>query len=140
MRLFYAGIIPLLFMQEAYAAEQKAMSTPPVMIGQVLLGLTLVVGLILLMAWVLKKLGHGGVGYSKAMRVVATLPLSTREKATLVQVGDKQILLGVAPGRVNCLHVFDEPAIKLDDSTSGSGPHSDFSGRFKEILSQRMGR
>lgn len=126
----------------AFAIDEveAAMSTPPVMLGQVVLGLLFVVAVILLLAWVLKKLGHGGGSYSKSMRVVATLPLGTREKAALVQVGEQQFLLGVTPGRVNCLHVFDEPVITESSRAEHLASTADAAKKFKEILKQKMGR
>jgi flagellar protein FliO/FliZ len=144
MRFTFAFLLPMLLtLNVAAAADKVAPSTPPVMLGQVVLGLLFVVGIILLLAWVLKKMGHGVGGYSRSMRVIATLPLGTREKAALVQVGDKQILLGVAPGRVNCLHVFDEPVVSQEEAPSGPaafGANSDFAKKFKEVLKQRTGR
>jgi flagellar protein FliO/FliZ len=43
-----------------------------------------------------------------------------RERAVLVQVGEQQFLLGVGPGNVRILHIFDEPAVT---STSSSTPN-----------------
>ncbi|WP_172600428.1 FliO/MopB family protein [Sulfurivermis fontis] len=37
------------------------------------------------------------------------VPVGQRERVVLIQVGNKQLLLGVAPGRVQTLHVLDEP-------------------------------
>jgi flagellar protein FliO/FliZ len=65
----------------------------------------------------------------------------------LVQVGGKQLLLGVAPGRVNTLHVLDEPiatdqlkarasaATPQADSADGSPQRPD----FKAILKRSLG-
>lgn len=144
MRLHVLTLIALLVGNPVLAAEKAntSIATPPVMLGQVALALIFVVGTILLLAWILKKLGHGGGTHSRAMRVVASLPLGTREKAALIQVGDQQILVGIAPGRVSCLHVFEEQVIVPSDlSGPPSGSFSnDFAGKFKDILSQRMGR
>ncbi len=144
-----AGLTVFLLTAPALAAKQTAeetaakMTAPPVALGNVALGLIFVVALILLLAWILKKLGHGGGVHSKNMRTIATLPVGARERAVLVQVGEQQILLGVAPGRVNCLHVFDTPVITPTPNSGGaSGPlsGSDIATKFKEILNQKMGR
>lgn len=124
----------------AAESEKAAMATPPVMLGQVFLGLLLVVGMILGMAWLLKRMGGGGYAQGKSMKVVAALSLGAREKAVLVQVGDKQMMLGVAPGRVNCLHVFDEPIVPPPTDSEGSHTSGEFAGRFKEVLAQRLSR
>jgi len=51
-----------------------------------------------------------GVGRSLGgnMQVVSSIGLGQRERAVLLQVGDQQILVGVAAGNVRTLHVFDE--------------------------------
>jgi len=66
------------------------------------------------------------------MRVVASLALSARERAVLVQCGDKQLLLGVAPGSVQLLAQFDEAVIE-----PGSAPKGEFANRLAQILQQK---
>ena len=63
----------------------------------------------------------------------------------LIQVGAQQLLLGVAPGRVNTLHVLAEP-VRTDDAQRGGGadelsPSSSSSPRpdFKSILKRSLG-
>ncbi len=46
------------------------------------------------------------------MRVVASLSLSARERLVLVQAGEQQLLLGVAPGRVNLIEKYEQPLIE----------------------------
>ncbi len=76
---------------------------------QVLLALVLVLFLIVGMAWLMRRIGGltqvgGGV-----VRVLGGVPVGQRERVVLIQVGSRQLLLGVAPGRVQTLHVLDEP-------------------------------
>lgn len=80
----------------------------------VLLGLLFVLGVIFALAWLVKQYNNSGLMGSRAMKIVASLPLGTRERAVLIEVGEKQILVGVAPGSVNALHVFDEKVIEAD--------------------------
>lgn len=46
-------------------------------------------------------------GAQQAMRVLAELPLGLGAKAVTVQIGSKQLILGVAPGYVRTLHVLE---------------------------------
>ena len=101
-------------------------------LGQLLAGLVLVLVLFLALAWLVKRSGMAG-GFSQGgMKVVANLPLGARERAVLVQLGDKQLLLGVAPGRVNLLESFDTPVVKPD---AASQPP--FSNWLKKAIDQR---
>lgn len=99
------------------AAEPAARSTDVLTaeaILQMVLGLGLVVGVILLLAWGLRRLSN--LHPSGKMKVVATLPLGTRERAMLIEVGDRQVLLGVAPGRVSLLADYPDKVIETDSA------------------------
>lgn len=77
--------------------------------GQMLVSLLLVVGLIGGLFVVMKRLQVRG-GASGAIRVLAAQSLGTRERAVLVEVAGRQVLVGVAPGRVQTLLVIGEQA------------------------------
>ncbi len=86
---------------------------------QVLLALILVLALIVGMAWLMRRIGGltqvgGGV-----VRVLGGVPVGQRERVVLIQVGSQQLLLGVAPGRVQTLHVLEEPINVSAASASG---------------------
>jgi flagellar protein FliO/FliZ len=70
--------------------------------------------------------------------VLADVPLGQKERAVLLKVGAQQILLGVAPGRVNTLHVLAEPIEIAKPSTGGSG---DAAGNtFRNVLMRSLGK
>ncbi|GGO85004.1 hypothetical protein GCM10011348_32550 [Marinobacterium nitratireducens] len=100
------------------------------MLGQLLIGLVVVVIAILLVLWVLKRFTAIG-GHHRDMKVIAVLPLGTREKAVLVQVGARQLLLGVAPGRVSLLERFEEPVIVPPQS-------GQFGAKLREAFAQQQ--
>lgn len=112
----------------AYSAGDP-MSLASIM--QLLLGLGLVLGTIFLMAWLLRKVTLLP-GQHRKLRVVAALSLGNRERAVLVQVGDKQLLLGVAQGQVRLLKSFDTPVIEPE-----TGADSAFSKKLSQYLSKR---
>lgn len=77
-------------------------------VAQLLLGLLLVLALILILAWLLKRLPILP-NQQQPLKVIASLHLGHRERAVLVQVGDEQILLGVAQGHVSLIKKLDQP-------------------------------
>ncbi|GAB4288863.1 MAG: flagellar biosynthetic protein FliO [Thiohalomonadaceae bacterium] len=102
---------------------------------QVLLALVLVLLLIVGMAWLMRRMGGltqvgGGV-----VRVLGGVPVGQRERVVLIQVGNKQLLLGVAPGRVQTLHVLDEPI----SVTTAPGGNDSFAERLTAAL-KKSGR
>ena len=58
-----------------------------------------------------KRFGGVQLSMGKGMKVVTTLPLGVKEKLALVQVGSKQILVGVTPGQITRIEVFEEPIL-----------------------------
>lgn len=98
---------------------------------QLILGLGLVIGLILLLAWLVRRMGGAGFAGS-GMKVIATLPLSARERVVLVEAGGKQLLLGVAPGQVTLLASYDEPLLDAQALNSCT-----FAERLKEAMARR---
>jgi flagellar protein FliO/FliZ len=102
-------------------------------LGQFVFGLLVVVGMILALAWMLRRMNRIQGGVQGRMRILAGLPLGSRERVVLVQVGDEQILLGVAPGRVSRLHVLEHPL-----ETKSVEPENDES--FRKRLAAAMQR
>lgn len=138
----------------AHAADQpfaapeaaKAASTSAAGgLAQVTLSLILVLAAVFASAWLVRRLRTFGRPGAGAVRIVADVALGTKERAVLIQVGAQQLLLGVAPGRVNTLHVLAEP-VRTDDAQRGGGgdelsPSSSPSPRpdFKSILKRSLG-
>ncbi|MDH5485125.1 MAG: flagellar biosynthetic protein FliO [Gammaproteobacteria bacterium] len=71
------------------------------------MGLAVVIALILGLAWVLRKYGRLPATNQVEMKILGGLSLGTRERAILIEVDNTRLLIGVAPGRVNMLHVLD---------------------------------
>jgi flagellar protein FliO/FliZ len=114
-------------------------------LAQVTLSLILVLGAVFASAWLVRRLRNFGRPGAGAIQIVADVALGTKERAVLIQVGAQQLLVGVAPGRVNTLHVLAEP-VRTNDAQRGGGadelsPSSSPSPRpdFKSILKRSLG-
>jgi flagellar protein FliO/FliZ len=121
-----------------YAAEKqegaRTLSESPLSamsLLQTVMGLVLVLGCIVLVAWLLKRTTSFHTAANGKMRVIAGLPLGTRERAVLVQIGDEQLLLGVTPQQVNLLHKLEKPL------AADSRERPDFAGKLRQIMQQR---
>ena len=134
--------IPLLFCLPTLASAQTdAGETLPrtgdlfslSYLGQVALSLALVIALLVGALWVIRRMNGVGTAVGGQMRVVSSMGLGQRERAVLVNVGGQHILLGVAPGRVATLHVFDEAPVADDEPPA---PQVSFS----EVWSNVMGK
>lgn len=135
-----------------FAAPQAAQLAPTASAGslaQVTLSLLLVLAAVLAAGWVVRRLKGLRGTHAAAITVIADLPLGTKEHAVLVQVADQQLLLGVAPGAVNLLHVLATPIEAREIAGLGSGAsglgqsEASLSARapvsFKAILKRSLG-
>jgi flagellar protein FliO/FliZ len=138
----------------AHAAEQpfaapdaaKAVSASPAAgLAQVTLSLMLVLAAVFAAAWVVRRMRNFGRPGAGAINIIADIALGQKERAVLIQVGAQQLLVGVAPGRVNTLHVLAEP-VRTNDAQRGGGgdelsPSSSPSPMpdFKSILKRSLG-
>ncbi len=70
-------------------------------------GLIVVLGLLLGLAWLVKRyMTTPGIGGKSRVQVVGGVSLGPRERAVIVEVEGERLLLGVAQGNVRLLHVL----------------------------------
>ncbi len=98
----------------ARAQESAPRLDPGAQLVQVLGGLALVLALVGGLAWAVRRFGQGRLLGGGDLRLVGGLSLGARERLVVVQVGRTQLVLGVAPGRVQTLHVLDTPLEPAD--------------------------
>jgi len=85
--------------------------SPAFGIMQMLLGLALVLALIVLASWALKRFGAGATSSVSAIKVLTAASVGPRERVVLVEISDTWLVLGVAPGRVSALHQLPRQAL-----------------------------
>lgn len=95
---------------ETSQAHHAAIATAPLSAGsllQVTLGLAAVVITIFALAWFVRRYGRFQSSTGGTLRIIGGLSVGPREKIVLVQVYGRQLVLGVAPGRVQMLHALE---------------------------------
>lgn len=76
-------------------------------VGQMVFGLAIVIGLVLAMAWLARRLGMATIDQSSALlRRIAALPVGPRERIVIVEAGDAWLVLGVTAQSINTLHTL----------------------------------
>lgn len=105
---------------------------------QMFLGLALVLGLIVGMAWLIRRMGSITQVGQGALKVVGGLSLGQREKIVLVQIGEEtQILVGLAPGQIRTLHVLDKP---ISVNTPATKVPGGFAEKLQGLMQQGKGK
>lgn len=97
------------------------------------LGLLVVVGLIFLLGYVMRRVGPLAPQGGQHIRLISSYPLGPRDRLALVEVGGQQLLIGISPGRITTLHVLEEPV--TDNLQAGSG---EFARKLQAILKREQ--
>ncbi|WP_250657668.1 flagellar biosynthetic protein FliO [Alkalimarinus coralli] len=95
------------------------------------LGLVAVIALIFAIAWFVKRFTGLAVSNQQQMKIISAIPVGAKERIALIEVADKQLLVGITQHNINLLHSFDEPVVNKNDKTA-----VDFSSRLQAILSK----
>ncbi len=98
------------------------------------LGLIIVLSLFFACIWMMRKMGNISIHSRENMKVVSALSLGMREKLILVQVGEKQLLLGVTPGRIENLLVLEDEE-QLFQQASNKQVEGEFARKLKQLMS-----
>ena len=149
--LLAAFVLPAAVVQ----AQQKVASVPaaaPVQpftgaaagsLLQTIFALCVVLGLLAVLAWALKRYGPKAAGGSAHVRMVGGLNLGGRERIIVVEVGDQWIVVGASPGRVNALATMPRQGDAALPATAELHPHqksaSSFSDWLKQTIEKRNG-
>ncbi len=99
--------------------------------------LALVLGVIFAIAWLMRWMQRARIGGASNLRINGGIQVGARERVLMVQAGDKHLLIGVAPGRVQTLHVFDQPPVVADAQTHELSP---FAERLRQLIQTKVGK
>ena len=105
---------------------------------QMFFGLFIIIILIVGMAWLMRRMGSmGGLSVSN-LKVLGGISVGQRERVVLIQAGDTQLLVGVAPGSIRTLHVMDEPiTVQTGSVESGSKASAGFAEKLHAAIKNR---
>jgi flagellar protein FliO/FliZ len=119
----------------AVAEESKKIAEPisATNILQIFFWLAIVVSIIVFLTWMLKKFSGVNTNLSGTIKLVAGIHVGQREKLALVQVGQKQILIGITQSKITKLHVMEEN-VEISEQKMNT------TGTFAEKLRQAMNK
>ena len=103
-------------------------------VGGTVFALVFVLGLILALAWLAKRMPGLAGASNPSLKLVASLSLGPRERVVVVDVGGTQLLLGVGAGGTRALHTLDAPLPAAERPQRGALPP------FAQLLAQQFGK
>lgn len=112
-------------------AADPAPGVPSGAFLQAVLGLGLIIGLLLLFAFLARHF-LGGKGFGQGnLKLLGGLALGPRERIVLVEAGDQWLVVGIVPGQIRTLHSM--PKGELPPATAMSPlPFSHWMQKFSE--------
>jgi len=125
-------------------APQSGLNASPVSLVslvQVVLALALVLGAIVLFAWLTRRFVPGQAGAGGLLKVIGGVMVGPKERVVVVEVGDTWLLLGVAASGVTLVHSMAKPASAAAKDSAGAdsaGPASP-SRNFSRLLGRALG-
>lgn len=108
-------------------AESKTLSSPSSIVS-IFLSLLLVIGVVLMLAYLMRRFNVTSSGSSQ-LKVIASMAAGTRERVLVIEVGEEQHLIGVTSHSINHLAKLET---RLDSDKASSGDN------FKHKLAQLM--
>lgn len=103
--------------------------------GQIFFSLILVLVLIFVVAWLLRRFNKFSAVANGNLQVHGVLQVGQRERIVLLEVGEKQLLIGVTPNRISTLHELETP---IDFATDKQA--TQLSGKFYQRLQEALGQ
>lgn len=101
-------MLPFLILLTPFAAQAVETAAPTTISAgtylQATIALGLIVGLLLGLAWLARKLSASKGFGQGGMKVVGGVALGPRERIVLLEVGDEWLVVGIVPGQIRTLH------------------------------------
>jgi flagellar protein FliO/FliZ len=104
---------------------------------QMLLGLFAVLGAFGAAAWLMKRSGAVGGGNQRALKLVASVAVGTRERVVLIEVGGQWIVAGVAPGSVSQLALMPRGELSPIAADADAQGGNAFAGFLRQVMERR---
>lgn len=139
-RTFAAVMLALPTLAAAAEDARPAYAPPPPAVGsgsivQIIFSLLLVLAVIFLVAWLLKRMNMVQQGHGNLLKVLGGVAIGQRERIVLVEVNDTWLVVGVGPNQIRTLHSLPKP--EDVDLPPPSQPGGD-AGKFAAMLSSAL--
>ena len=102
---------------------------------QMLFGLLLIIGVLFLGAWALRRMGGGRMfGNGGPLRIVGGLMLGPRERVVLLEIGETWVVVGIVPGQIKTLYTLPKGELP-----AGKDAESRFGSWLKQVAERKDG-
>ncbi|MDP5254791.1 MULTISPECIES: flagellar biosynthetic protein FliO [unclassified Vibrio] len=121
-------VVSLCFISRPLMAAEQGQG-PSLEIASSVLSLLLVIALIVILAWGIKRLNGGGLTQRHGLKIISQLPVGTKERIAVVEAGDEQFLIGVTAQNIHLIAKLEQRL----ESTAGPA-----ASPFQQLLAKRI--
>ncbi|MDA9557541.1 flagellar biosynthetic protein FliO [Vibrio sp.] len=137
--LLYIVFIPF----SAWSSEEAPSfsSNPQFDVSSSLLSLFLVLGVIIGLAWIVKKMKHSPFSHQSELCIVRQIPIGTKERIAVIKAGEEQFLVGITPQSIQLISKLDTPLESTlpesNSSDASAALNNTFATKLAEVLKKR---
>ncbi len=117
--------------EAANTSSASVIQSPAEQVLKMVIGLIVVLVVIFVVAWLAKNYMGFSPSSNASLKSIAGVSVGQKERVVLLQVSDRQILVGVSPGSVNMLYVLDRES---EVDVSGGTDKKIFAEKLKTSL------
>lgn len=130
--------IPLLIYSSFAQATTLAPGIDGADIFKWTVGLCLVLILFFCFIFLVRRVNRYSTLGASQLSVLAGVSLGTREKVVLMKVGNKQVLLGVTPGRIQTLMTLEGEDCLGQPEQNQSNEHNNFAEKLQQAFQGKV--
>ena len=112
---------------DSSAGDEASPRLPAEALAEIALALIAIVVLICVIGWLVKRFSGLSPHRSQFLKTIAVMPLGSRERIAVIEVGQRQIVVGITPSQITTLLELDKP---LDIPPAGG----EFARKLQSLL------
>lgn len=125
MRILLLGFMSLIYQSYSYAANEAVAVSPTGNILKMVLGLAVVLAVMALLSWGVKRMMPNGMSQNSAVKIVGGVNVGSRERVVVLEVANRWLVVGVAQGQVSSIANLEIGSEKVADAMAGESTTAD---------------
>lgn len=109
-------LIIMLLAPNCLLAADVVNTSPTGGVVKMILGLLVVLAVMALVTWVLKRMMPGAGSQQSSIRIVGGVSVGTRERVVVLEVAGRWLVVGVAPGQVNAIANLEAGSVQPSEN------------------------
>ena len=109
-------VVAVMFAPSSALAANIASISPTGGVLRMIIGLAVVLAVMALITWVLKRMVPGVGNKQSVIRIVGGVSVGSRERVVVLEVSGRWIVVGVAAGQVSRLANLESGSLKLNET------------------------